>query len=421
MLRINLLPDYVKQRRKIKQVIATFAAIAVACVVLPLLFYFYQVGQLKTLTAKADAAVEGKAKTDASKALAASTLAQVAPIKAKIDYVTAVHVYDGNQIQFYNTLADVTPRNSLIYGGTAFGAGTGAAGGGYPASGGAGAAAVAGTGPTSVSIKAYSGSVATVGRYLQAMYREPDFTTVAVDKVPGYPDNVRNLYYYGKTLVFADDATSTGGSGSSSSSGSYPGGGRSSYPGSSGRSSGYPTGGGGTGASSGANGPSDYNSANLGPNAPGNVPPGVGPPPPELTGGVSVIGGNGPGGTPSGLPGRQATGQQNGQAGAAGATPIIYGAVFDRVAGSGISPFALPEVRQSILRDRLRRVVKKTVPRGFDLTVTATLKDTTTKLLTPPALPGTAPAATTGAPGGFPGGPGGSPGGPPPPGARPTG
>ncbi len=418
MLRINLLPDYVKQRRKIKQVIAIFAAAAVVCVALPMLFYFWQVGQLKTLTAKADAAVEGKAKTDASKALAASTLAQVAPIKAKIDYVTAVHVYDGNQIQFYNTLADVTPRNSLIYGGTAFGAGTGAAGGGYP--GASGAATTAATGPTSVSIKAYSGSVATVGRYLQAMYREPDFTTVAVDKVPGYPDNVRNLYYYGKTLVFADDAT--GGSGGSGGSGGYSGGGRSSYPGSSGRSSGYPTGGGGTGPNSGANGPSDYNSANLGPNAAGNVPPGVGPPPPELTGGVSVGGGNGPGGTPSGQPGRQATGQQNGQAGAAGATPIIYGAVFDRVAGSNISPFASPEVRQSILRERLRRVVKKTVPRGFDLTVTATLKDTTTKLLTPPALPGTAPAATTGAPGGFPGSAGGSPGGPPPPpGARPTG
>lgn len=421
MLRINLLPDYVKQRRKIKQVVAIFAAAAVVCVVLPLLFYFYEVGQLKTLTAKADAAVEGKAKTDASKALAASTLAQVDPIKAKIDYVTAVHVYNGNQIQFYNTLADVTPRNSLIYGGTAFG--TGAATGAYPGSGGAGAAAVAATGPTSVSIKAYSGSVATVGRYLQAMYREPDFTTVAVDKVPGYPDNVRNLYYYGKTLVFADDATSTGGSGGS---GGYPGGGSSSsYPGSSGRPSAYPTGGGGTGANSGANGPADYTSANLGPNAPGNVPPGVGPPPPELTGGVSVTGGNGPGGTPSGLPGRQSIGQQNGaqagQAGGVGATPVIYGAVFDRVAGSNISPFATPEVRQSILRQRLRRVVKKTVPRGFDLTVTATLKDTTTKLLTPPSLPGTAPAAT-GAPGGFPGGlPPPSGGLPPPPGARPTG
>lgn len=437
MLRIDLLPNYVKQRRVIKQMITGFAIAAVACVVLPLMFYFYNLNALKKQTALANAAVEGKGKTDASKALAVSTLALVDPIKAKIDFVAAVLAYPGHWVQFYNTLANVTPLNSLIYSGTTLGAGTGAAGA-YPGSGG-GAATAAVAGPTSATIKAYSPSVATVGRYLQAMYREPDFTTVAVDKVPGYPDNVRNLYYYGKTLVFADDATSTGGSGSSgypggggSRSGGYPGGSSSSgYPGSSGggRSGGYPTGGGGNGQGTGANGPTDYTPTNLGPNAPANIPPGVGPPPPELTGGVSTTGGNGPGGTPTGLPGGQRpgfqqAGQQNGTGGV-GATPIIYGEVFDRVAGSNISPFATPEIRQSILRARLRRVVKKTVPRGFELTVTATLKDETTKLLTAPVLPGSAPAAGVGVPGAFPGGPGGRggyPGGPPPPpGARPTG
>ena len=443
MLRINLLPDYVKQRRQIKQLIAGFTIAAIACVVLPLGIYFYQVGKLKTLTAQANAAVEGKRKTDESKALAVSTLALVDPIKAKIDYVAAALANPGHWVQFYNTLANVTPLNSLIYSSTTLGAGTGAAGA-YPGSGGATAVAAA-TGPTSVTIKAYSSSVAMVGRYLQAMYREPDFTTVAVDKVPGYPDNVRNLYYYGKTLVFADDATSTdsssSGSGYPGSGGArsgYPGGASSSYPGSAGggRPGGYPTGGGGTGQTSGANGPADYTAANLGPNAPGNVPPGVGPPPPELTGGISVTGANGPGGTPSGTPAGQRPGleqaggqnaQQNGTGGV-GATPVIYGEVFDRVAGSNISPFATPEVRQSILRARLRRVVKKTVPRGFELTVTAALKEETTRLLTPPVLPGSAPAAGTGAPGAFPGGPGGRggypggyPGGPPPPpGARPN-
>lgn len=403
MLRIDLLPNYVKQRRVTKRLIAAFAAAAVACVVLPLLFYFYEVGQLKDVTAKADDAVAGKAKTDASKALAVSTLAQVDPIKAKIDFVAAVHAYPGHWIQFYNTLAEVTPRSSFIYSGTSFGAGGAAAGGG------AQPAAAAAVGPTSVSIKAYSPSVAEVGRYLQAMYREPDFTTVTVDKVPGYPENVRNLYFYGKTLVFADNATggSTGGSSSFPTGGGSPQGGR---PG------GYPTGGGGTGQNAGQGGPADYITANLGPNAPGNLPPGVGPPPPELTGGVSTTGGPG-GGAPTGRPGSQPGGQQNGQAGAAG---VVYGEVFDRLAGSGISPFAPAEVRQSILRQRLSRVVKRTVPRGFDLNVSATLKPETTLLLTPPAPPGSAPA-TTGAPGGFPGGGRPGPPGPGGPGGRPTG
>ena len=226
MLRINLLPDYVKQRRVIKQAITGFVIAAIFCVVAPLLFYVVKEKQLKDLTAKADAAVAGKAKTDASRALAASTLALVDPIKAKIDFVAAVLDYPRHWVQFYNTLADVTPRNSFIYSGTTLGAGTAAAGssqGGYPGS--SGAVTTASTGPNSVTIQAYSKSVAEVGRYLQAMYREPDFTTVAVDKVPGYPDNIRNLYYYGNTLVFADDATSTG----TSSGGGRPGG----YPGSS--------------------------------------------------------------------------------------------------------------------------------------------------------------------------------------------
>ncbi|MDQ2688103.1 MAG: hypothetical protein M3Y28_09585, partial [Armatimonadota bacterium] len=371
MLRIDLLPTYVKQRRVTKQVITAFVIAAILCVALPMLFYVYKEKQLKDLTAKADAAVAGKAKTDASKALAASTLALVDPIKAKIDFVAAVLDYPRHWVQFYNTLADVTPRNSFIYSGTTLGAGAAAGGssqGGYGSSG----VTTASTGPNSVTIQAYSKSVAEVGRYLQAMYREPDFTTVAVDKVPGYPDNIRNLYYYGKTLVFADDATSSGASSGGSSSGGRPGGSSGGRPGGSpgGYPGGYPTGGGGTGQNSGTTGLADYNTTNLGPNAPGNIPPGVGPPPPELTGGVSTAGGNTPGGygaggrqtSPSGRPG----GQQNGQAGGAGAAAIIYGEVYDRVAGSNISPFASPEVRQSILRARLRRVVKKTVPRGFD-------------------------------------------------------
>ena len=386
MLRIDLLPDFVKQRRVIKQLITGFAIAAIASVLIPMAIYFYEVKQLKDLTTQADAAVAGKAKTDASKALAASTVAQVAPIKAKIDFVAAVLAYPAHWVKFYNTLADVTPRNSFIYSGTTVGAGTAAAGGGPGRAAGAAAAA---TGPGQVTIQAYSPSVAEVGRYLQAMYREPDFSTVAVDKVPGYPDNIRNLYYYGKTLVFADNATASSGN-----AGNSPGG----------RPSGYPTGGGGIGQAAGAGGPSDYNTANLGPNSPGNIPPGVGPPPPELTGGVSTTGGSTPGGAP-----------QNAQAAGSGAAGVVYGAVYDRVAGSNISPFASPEVRQSLLRARLRRVVKKTVPRGFDLTVTATLKPETTQSLTPPAPPGSAPPATTGGPG-FPGGPGG-----PLPGARPTG
>ena len=142
----------------------------------------------------------------------------------------------------------------------------------------------------------------------------------------------------------------------------------------------------------------------LGPNGPSNIPPDVGPPPPQLTGVGAATGGGtqGPGG---------------GQSGAAGG----YSERFLRIAGRNISPFASPAVRDQILAKKLRQVVKVTVPKGFDINVTATLK----QALTLPTLPGAAPAGGVpgGGPGGYPGSSGGysgSPGGPGGPMTRPA-
>ncbi len=163
------------------------------------------------------------------------------PIKAKLKFVDDVHAYATAWIKLYNTLADQSPKSSFIYTD----------------------ASVSGT---TMTIKAYSPSVEEVGRYLQAMYQESDFSQVVVDHVPGYPDNVRHLYYLNGRMVFADGATA------SSASGGPSGGG----PSSSG------------GASAGASGaPAGFSPDNLGPNGPGNVPRDVGPPPAELTGGTT--------------------------------------------------------------------------------------------------------------------------------------
>ena len=348
MLRINLLPAYVQQRRLTKALVPVFIAIFALCVAAPLAVYFYLHGKLTTLTQDAADAVTGKGKTDALKAEAVTTLAQVAPIQSKLQFLKDDYAYIDKWVQLYSTLANTTPKSSFIYTGAQV------------------------TGPT-MAIKAYSPSVEEVGRYLQVMYHEPDFSTVAVDHIPAYPDNVRHLYYLNGTLVFADGASGSGttqggfGGGGEGRGGFQGGGGRGVYPGGGGQ-------GGGQNAP-GPGAPANWTPDALGPNGPTNVPPDVGPPPPEIAvGGTTSAGGQ---------PGSQGGGQSGGG----------YSQRFLEIAGRGISPFASPAVRDAILAKALRHVVHVTVAKGFDINVTATLKEP----LTPPDLPGSAPAAGAGA------------------------
>ena len=376
MLRINLLPSYVSQRRLTKRLVVAFAALFILCVLAPLAIYASMVHHLNDVSAQADSAEAGKKITDARKAQAAAAIASIKPIQDKLDFVTAVHAYNRQQVALYNTLADTSPKSSLIYTDASYSAST-------------------------MSIKAYSPSVDVVGRYLQAMYQEPDFQTVAVDKIPGYPDNVRHLYYLNGKMVFADGATgSTGGGGQQGSQSSNQGRGQGGFPGGGPGGGGSPSGGYGGGQSGSSTGPAGYTLANLGPNGPTNLPAGVGPPPAELTGGATASAQGG---------GQGGAGQGSGAGQAGGYSPAFL-AIADR----NLSPFILPEAREAIHRQFLRRVVMVSAPKGFDINVTATLKQP----LTAPTLPGSAPAAGAGRGAGFGGPMGGSPGGPmggPPP------
>ena len=370
MLRINLLPSYVSQRRLTKRLVVAFAALFILCVLAPLAIYASMVHHLNDVSAQADSAEAGKKITDARKAQAAAAIASIKPIQDKLDFVIAVHAYNRQQVALYNTLADTSPKSSLIYTDASYSAST-------------------------MSIKAYSPSVDVVGRYLQAMYQEPDFQTVAVDKIPGYPDNVRHLYYLNGKMVFADGATgSTGGGGQQGSQSSSQGRGQGGFPGGGPGGGGSPSGGYGGGQSGSSTGPAGYTLANLGPNGPTNLPAGVGPPPAELTGGATATAQGG---------GQGGVGQGSGAGQAGGYSPAFL-AIADR----NLSPFILPEAREAIHRQFLRRVVMVSAPKGFDINVTATLKQP----LTAPTLPGTAPAAGAGRGAGFGGPMGGSPGGP---------
>ena len=314
--RINLLPPHIQLWALARSLTIAFGLVLALSVGTCLVVYFTLIAKTAAAERQAVVTANAKKRTDAVRDEIKTVQAQVQPVQDKLDFVQKVNDYRSQWIKLYVTLGQWTARSGFIYTD----------------------ASVKGT---SMTIKAYSPSVTDVTPYLQTMYQEPDFSSVTVDKVVGFPADARHLYYLDGHLVFADGAAP------------------------------LPTDPAGTTSSSG---PANYNPDQVGPNGANNLPPGVGPPPPEIA--VTYLGGFGnaaSGGTPSA-----------GAAGAAGYSPA-----FLKIAMKPIGPFAPPQVRDALLKQALRRVVVKTVPKGFDITVTATLK----KPLTPPTPPGTPAAA----------------------------
>jgi len=357
MLRVNLLPEYVAQRRLSRRLTVVFACMFFM-IVGGMLSYVFALQQPKAAKMAEDAqtAEDGKATTDSLKAQAAKVQTDAAPTVAKLKFVTDVHVYNRSWAQLYDTLARYTDQN-MIYT----------------------SAAVSGQ---TMSIKAYASSIAEVGRYLAAIYKEPDFSNVSIDKLPGYPEAVVKKYYLRGHLVSIGAPPAAAGVGGAE--GGYPGAGGGFGGG--GAAGGYPGAGGGRGGYPGAGG--GY------PGAGGGGYPGAG-------------GGGYPGGGGAG-------GYGGGQTLANGYADTIER--VDDLLANELNPLASAASRQRQVRNALKGLVVKEEPKGFEITITATLKTP----LTPPTLPGEAGAAgTAGAAGGlrpgggYPGGPGGGyPGGP---------
>ncbi len=342
MLRINLLPTYVSQRRLTRKLAIGFTVLFALAVLVPLALYISTRNARVAEENQATAAEAGKAKTDALKAKAASQRSQIAPLKAKVDYVKAVRTYNTSLVTFWDTVSRYSDPK-VIYTD----------------------AAVSGT---TLTIKAYMPSISEVGRYLQAMYQEPDFTTVSIDKLPGYPDALVTKYFLDNKLIGIGQAPTFGAAGAQGQSsqsftpptlGSAPGGGSSigGFPGGGGAPSGGLPGG---GAQGGSNAKTSYG---------------------------QVL-------TPAGT---GANASANG--GSFGDVPVSVTQVIE----SRIPPFASPEQRADYYQRAFLRIRKKTYPKGFEITVTATLKQP----MTAPTIPGSASVTST--PGGFPpGGPGGT-------------
>lgn len=318
-----------------KQLTAIFTTVFIAAVagLSAFAFIFLLPTKIK-MENDASAAEALKAETDAAKTSAASVRTGVAPIEAKLKFVTDAHEYNKEWPKLYDTVARYTDPKMIYTDATVSG--------------------------TNLSIKAYAPSIAEVGRYLEAIYKEPDFQTVSIDKLPGYPEAVVNKYYLDGRLVGV---------------GAPP----VAIPGLPGAAGGGAQGGGGRSlGSSGPGGPGGY------PGSPG--------------GGGGYPGRGGGGGTTVNIDPSNLTGERV--------------ATLDQVLADQINPIGTPaQVSRQYLR-AISRIRVKQEPKGFGVTITAVLK----KPLTPPALPGAAGGATPAGGGAYPGGPGGPggyPGAPP--------
>lgn len=317
MLRINLLPTYVSQRRLTRKLLFGFTALLLLFSLVPLGLYLSTRNARVAEENRATAAEAGKAKTDALVAQAAAQRTQIAPLKAKVDYVKAVRAYNTSLVAFWATVARYSdPKVTYTD------------------------AAVSGT---ALTIKAYMPSIGEVGRYLQAMYQEPDFTTVGIDKLPGYPDALVTKYFLDNKLIGIGQTpafNTPGGAGSQGTQSFAP-----------------PTAGGSQGSQFSSSPQSGNGQGASGKSSYGQI----------LT----------PGGT--------------------GANALITGGSFGEVPVSvtdvieaRIPPFASPEQRADYYQRAFLRIRRKTYPKGFEITVTATLKQP----LTAPTIPGSSSITT---------------------------
>lgn len=171
MLRINLLPSYVAQRRKVAALRVLFFLGFIAIVAAGAGYYLYLVPQVANMTQQATTAQNDKAKIDSLNSQADSITAQVGPILSKVKFYQDVLKYNPQMGELYSRVARWT--SPKIY---------------YTSM------AVSGS---TLDIKGYTKSIADMGQYLQYMYTEPDVSSVTLTTaLPSYSNAVYPVVLY---------------------------------------------------------------------------------------------------------------------------------------------------------------------------------------------------------------------------------
>lgn len=205
MLRINLLPAYIAERRKTRVAIAGFTALFLSVTAAMLAFYFIQVRAANEREAAANEQQRLAEAVQALDAEAEQIRARVQPILEKKTFVDEVLWFNRLRPKIFRQVAaytykDVEYDKMSINGQT-------------------------------LSINAFARNISDVGRFLITMFGNPDLKAVSVAGIPGWPRQAQG-----------------GGGGGGFGGGGYPGGGGGGFGG-----GGYPGGGGLGGGGGGAN------------------------------------------------------------------------------------------------------------------------------------------------------------------------
>lgn len=175
MLKINLLPSYIYERRKVRQV-------AIACVIMVLAVgggMFAWISQLNNQKAQLTSDVmtmeQNANDVKAIEAQATAEEAKAPPIQSKTSYIEAIMAYNEEYPKLYEELAKYT-YSRIEYKTIEPSAGTG------------------------LKITAQARSVGDCGRYLLNMYRASHiFNSVTIDAVPGWSGDITQGFDFNVT------------------------------------------------------------------------------------------------------------------------------------------------------------------------------------------------------------------------------
>jgi hypothetical protein len=162
VLKINLLPPYIFERRKVRQA-AVLAGVAFVAVLAGMLGWWYVLGKTKAeLTVQVQDMEQKRDRVIALQQLAKAEADKIPPIEAKVSFIKGMLDYNDEYPKLYEEVFRYT-YGRVLYRSIS------------PSS-------------DTLTIQVYARSLGDCGRYLLNMYRATHlFSSVSVSAVPGYP------------------------------------------------------------------------------------------------------------------------------------------------------------------------------------------------------------------------------------------
>lgn len=174
MLKINLLPPYIFEKRKIRRTAILFGVL-VGCVAAGMFgWYSMLAARERDLNSEVLMWEQKAAEVKSLEDQAAAEEAKSPPIKSKVDFIEKVMAYNLEYPKLYEELAKYT-YSRILYRSV------------EPS-------------PNQLKIAAHAGSVGDCGRYVLNMYRASHiFTSVRIDGVPGWSGRIPNGFDFNVT------------------------------------------------------------------------------------------------------------------------------------------------------------------------------------------------------------------------------